>query len=414
MYGGRPASRPLESESSTNPCSNGGCRRSAHRVLMARIIYALSGQGRGHASRVMAISDALRARGHEIVFCCGGTAREILASKEEPVIPVPPLRQIVEGNEVRVLQTLRRNWSQIVNLDQIVSDLATQFAMYDPDLVVTDFEAFSHRAAARMNLPVISFNHQQIVTETRYSLPPKFRFEAMLTSLAVRLIVPKHPEHVLITSFFFPEVRHPSNTTLVPPIIRPAVQKLIPVQGEHILVYYNSTEGAEHVLQVLRSIDAQFIVYNFTPPESTSRYPNVKFKEPCIEEFLEDLASSRAVLSTAGFTLTSEALYLGKPLLVVPNRGVFEQALNALFLEREGLGAAVLDRALTAEDITSFLARESQFASRLRGRVTCGNDQAVDCIERVIARHTSDRKARGATSLDPLPSMAAPTVGSLE
>ncbi len=35
---------------------------------MARIIYALSGQGRGHTSRVIAISDELRRRGHEVVF----------------------------------------------------------------------------------------------------------------------------------------------------------------------------------------------------------------------------------------------------------------------------------------------------------------------------------------------------------
>ena len=56
---------------------------------MARIIYALSGQGRGHTSRVMAISDALRRRSHEVMFCCGGTAQEILKAQGEPVLPVP-------------------------------------------------------------------------------------------------------------------------------------------------------------------------------------------------------------------------------------------------------------------------------------------------------------------------------------
>lgn len=381
---------------------------------MARIIYALSGQGRGHASRVMAISDELRARGHEIVFCCGGTAREILALKEEPVIPVPPLRQVVEGNEVRLLQTMQQNWKQILNLDQIVSTLAEEFSAYQPDLVITDFEAFSHRAAARLGLPVISFNHQQIVTETRYHLPLKYRFDAMVTSLAIRLIVPKNPDHVLVTSFFYPDLRRPSNTTLVPPIIRPAVQRLTPTNGEHVLVYYNSTEGAEHVLQTLRSVDAQFIVYNFAVPESAANYPNVIFKEPSIEEFLEDLASSRAVLSTAGFTLTSEALYLGKPLLVVPNRGVFEQTINALFLEREGLGAAVLDRSLTAADLTKFLEKGTHYKSRLRGRASCGNAQAVTCIERVIARSFSDRGLHGTDRLENVPSATAPTVGSLD
>lgn len=357
---------------------------------MARIIYALSGQGRGHASRVMAISDELRSRGHEVVFCCGGTAREILTIKEEPVIEVPALRQIMEGNEVRVVQTLRSNWGSIVHLDQIVSSLAETFARHDPDLVITDFEAFSHRAASRLGLPVISFNHQQIVTETKYSLPLKYRWDAMLTELTVRLIVPRNPELTLITSFFYPPLRTPSTTTLVPPIIRPIVQQLTPTRGDHVLVYYNHTDGAEHVLQTLRDVDAPFIVYNFDRPDSGGRYPNVHFKEPCIDEFLYDLASSRAVISTAGFTLTSETLFLGKPLLVVPNRGIFEQTLNALFLKRDGLGEAVMDRPLTVGDVTRFLTNQSRYEKKLEAHATCGNDEAVASIEGVLAAGRSD------------------------
>jgi uncharacterized protein (TIGR00661 family) len=336
----------------------------------------------------MAISDELRLRGHEVVFCCGGTAREILDMKDEPVIGVPPLRQIMEGNEVRHYQTMRSNWEAIVHLDEIVSRLAETFAAYDPDLVITDFEAFSHRAATRLGLPVVSFNHQQIVTETKYSLPLRYRLDAAITELAVRLIVPRNPELTLITSFFYPPLRHPRTTTLVPPIIRPAVQRLAPTRGEHVLVYYNHTDGAEHVLQRLRDVDAPFIVYNFDRPEGERRYPNVRFKEPCIDEFLEDLASSRAVISTAGFTLTSEALFLGKPLLVVPNRGIFEQTLNALFLKRDGLGDAVMDRPLTTGDVAGFLEDQTRYEKKLAALATCGNAQAVAAIERVLLAGT--------------------------
>lgn len=379
---------------------------------MARIIYALSGQGRGHASRVMAVSDELRARGHEILFCCGGTAREILTMKDEPVIAVPSLRQVMEGNEVRVLDTLRSNWQAIVNLDAIVSSLADRFAACEPDLVITDFEAFSHRAASRLGVPVISFNHQQIVTETRYSLPVKYRLDALLTELAVRLIVPHKPELTLITSFFYPKLRSPETTVLVPPIIRPAVQELTPTRGEHVLVYYNHTDGAEHVLQTLREVDVPFIVYNFDRPAGRRQYPNVRFKEPCIDEFLNDLASSRAVISTAGFTLTSETLYLGKPLLVAPNRGIFEQTLNALFLERDGLGAAVMNRPLTPEDVRGFLANQSVYEKKLDGHATCGNQEAVARIERVL-------HAGGGMSLEGAAEKAAeaslaPSVGRLD
>lgn len=352
---------------------------------MARIVYALSGQGRGHTSRVMAVSDELRDRGHEIVYCCGGTAQDILQENGEPVIQVPPLRQIMERNEIRVLATIRSNWDYVVHLNGIVEDLAATISDFDPDLLITDFEAFSHRAAQRIGIPVISFNHQQIVTETRYRLPLKYRPNAAVTNLAIRLIAPSHATQVLITSFYFPPLKDPSRTTMIPPIIRPAVQAARPTRGDHVLVYYNSTDGAEHVLQTLRRVDASFIVYNFDAPCDGERYDNVVFKEPSIDEFLKDLASSRSVISTAGFTLTSEALFLGKPLLLVPNRGIFEQTLNAIFLQRNGLGTAVMDRPLTAGDVSDFFSRQKFFEARLLDRNSCGNKEAIACIEGVLS-----------------------------
>ena len=367
---------------------------------MAKIVYALSGQGRGHTSRVMAVSDELRARGHEIVYCCGGTAREILSAEGEPVVPVPPLRQVLEGNKVQFIDTIRSNWDSITNLNGIVADLSDAFADLRPDLVITDFEAFSHRAADRLGIPVLSFNHQQIVTETRYDLPISYRIDLAITEFVVRLIAPSNPEHVLITSFFFPPLKDPSKTTLVAPIIRPAVQSLVPRTGDHVLVYYNSTDGAEHVLQTLRDVDASFIVYNFAKPVDGERYDNVQFKEPCIDEFLEDLATSRSVISTAGFTLISEALFLGKPLLVVPNRGIFEQTLNALFLQRNGLGAAVLDQPLTPEDVTAFLSHQKSYEAKLLDRAASGNKEAIACIEGVLSSKSPRPHPRPALSYE--------------
>ena len=48
--------------------------------------------------------------------------------------------------------------------------------------------------------------------------------------------------------------------------------------------------------------------------------------------------------------LLAVAFYLGKLLLVVPTQGLLEQTLNALFLQREHRGHAVIDRPLTVPD----------------------------------------------------------------
>ena len=367
---------------------------------MARIVYALSGQGRGHTSRVIAVSDALRRRGHEVRFCCGGTAREILEAEGEDVIPVPALRQQLVGNEVQLGATIRSNWLTVTQAPWIVKNLAERLDAVDPDLLVTDFEAFAPRAAQKIGVPVVSFNHQQVVTETEYEPPPGCTFHAFVTRMVIDVIAPRDPAHVLLSSFFFPPLKRPARTTLVPPIIRPAVQALTPTDGDYVLVYYNQTEGAAGVLEALRAVPVPFVVYNFPEPEAPEQYPNLTFKQPSLETFLEDLAGCRAVLCTAGFTLISEGLFLGKPLLVVPNRGIFEQTLNAVFLEREGLGQAVINRPLTAADVAGFLMERDRFAGRLRGRPAIGNDAAVACLERVL------QQRRPVVALRPTPALA--------
>lgn len=373
---------------------------------MARIIYALSGQGRGHTSRVMATSEALRARGHSVIFCCGGTAREILEGRGERVLPVPALRQVMEANRFCVGATVRRNWKRVICAPRITRRLARAFAAQDADLLITDFEAFSPRAARHIGLPVLSFNHQQVVTETRYRLPMRHWPAAAMTAGAITAIAPSRPRHVLLTSFFFPELRHPERTTLVPPIIRPAVQQLEPERGDHVLVYFNQTEGAGAVLEALRRVDVPFVAYNFGTPERPERYSNITFKRPSLEGFLCDLAGSRAVICTAGFTLISEGLYLGKPLLVAPNGGIFEQTLNARFLEKEGLGeAAAPGNTLTANDVRSFLGRASRYARRLDGFEARGNEAAVACIEDVL-------RSVGAEAPPPIEASATPRPAS--
>ncbi|NBB75080.1 MAG: glycosyl transferase [Bacteroidetes bacterium] len=357
---------------------------------MAHIAYALSGQGRGHTSRAMAITAALRACNHTVTFCGGGTAQRILEEEGEQVIAVPALRQIMEANRIQYGKTIRCNSKILLQMPAVLDRLTAAFEAQQPDLLITDFEAFSARAAARMGLPILSFNHQQVVTEMEYDLPMAHWPAAALASAAIRWIAPSHPEHVLLTSFFFAPLTHPDRTTLVPPIIRPAVQARTPTHGEHVLVYYNHPDGMRHVLDTLRAVDTPFIVYcGDAPDDVTCDDDHITIKPPSLDGFLDDLAASRGVICTAGFTLISEALYLGKPLLVAPNHGIFEQTLNALFLQREGLGRAVLDRPLTPHDVKDFLKQRASYRARLSDYERCGNHQAIECIEDILMRTDS-------------------------
>ena len=176
---------------------------------MARIAYALCGQGRGHTSRGLATAKALRARGHEILFFGGGMAEEILGARDEAVIRVPVLRTVLRDNAVHAASTVAANWPTIANFERTVARLVDALRSFDPHLLITDFEPSSWRAAERLKIPTISFNHQQVVTETVYELPAEHWLDAQVAKAIIGILAPRSPERLLVTSFFFPPVRRP-------------------------------------------------------------------------------------------------------------------------------------------------------------------------------------------------------------
>ncbi len=334
------------------------------------------------------MAEELEARGHELLFCAGGGAGRLLAGDGRNVVEVPVLRHRMRNNEIELWTSLAMMGAVTLRTRGVVSPLAEQLHAWKPDLLISDFESYSIRAAKMIGLPLMCFNHQQVLTHTRYTVPNRYAWDAWVARLVVNTAMPRTAEHVLISSFFYPPLRWPARTTLVAPILRDAVRAIESTQGDHVLVYHNDPTGLVGLLEALgERRDTKFVAYNFKPPvDAAERLPNVVFKLPEVESFLADLASAKAVIATAGYTLTSEALWLGKPLLVMPNRGIFEQTLNAIMLERNGLGEAVLDGMPSGMRLREFLERAEQPRGRRSEALRCGNEEAALCIERVLER----------------------------
>ena len=344
---------------------------------MARLVYALAGYGRGHTSRALASASVLRSRGHSVTFCCGGLAKVRLEALGEQVIDVTALPHVIQGNQGSLFKTILANVRPFA-LGTDFRALCERLEAARPDLLLADFEPFAPLAAGLLRVPVASLNHQQIVTETRYRVPKRYRLSAALTSAAIGVMTPLQPQRIFISSFYYPALKRPQRTTLLPPVLREAVLGLTPQRGEHVLVYFNGGQGLERFLERLAKLDAAFTVYNVENPGV--RPANVEFKNSSDGAFLRDLATCRGVICTAGFNLISEALFLGKPILAVPNRGFFEQTLNALHLEREGLGRASFNGLPSKLELTDFLTSPVQVKRRLE----LGNDALAKEIDALL------------------------------
>ena len=126
-------------------------------------------------------------------------------------------------------------------------------------------------------------------------------------------------------------------------------------------------------------------------PEADQVDGNLEYRPRSSDGFVEDLRTARGVVTGGGFSLLSEAVYLGKPVLSIPLRGQFEQLMNARYLERDGYG-------LCAEEVDErvmerFLEGLDGFEQALSGYTQDGNAVALETVERLaLAAADADRK----------------------
>lgn len=347
-----------------------------------RIAYGVMGYGRGHAMRTMSVLPALMAE-HEVTVYAGGDAHDVLAPLFPTVrIPTIGYRYNARGGH-SLPRTLHGNLGPMADLllrGQDTELLERTLRERGAQLIISDSEAWTHRAAQRLGLPRISFDHVGIIAYCRPHFPAELWAAGMRDAWGYRTLMGQ-PERILISSFY-PAEPYRDDACIVGPMLRDVVTAQTASRGNFLLVYFNKGlhQYRAHVDRTLRLLDMPVKVYG-TPWQGSSE--NLQFCPPSNDRFVQDLACCRAVLSTAGNQLIGEALHFGKPILAVPE-DAFEQRLNAHMIERMGVGMRVRASALTPSHVDHFLSQESAFAARTGEYRGDGRAEAVTALQRFI------------------------------
>ncbi|MEO0652996.1 MAG: glycosyltransferase family protein, partial [Planctomycetota bacterium] len=154
-----------------------------------------------------------------------------------------------------------------------------------------------------------------------------------------------------------------------------------PQRGDHLVAYCRRKMPA-NVLEALAASPCEVRVYGLG--EQPDRGP-LRFRPISEDGFIADLASARAVVGTAGNQLLGEVLYLGKPVLALPEAGQTEQLINCHFLARMGGGEWVRPHRFDGPTLGAFLERADGLAANIDRDFARGNERAVGAIEQVLA-----------------------------
>ena len=321
----------------------------------------------------------LLAAGHEVKAVSYDRGYRNLADDFD-VFETEGLSIATAENRVSIARTFTENLSRLSDGVRKLRELRhVCFKDFEPHVVITDFEPMTAYLANHYELPLVTIDNQHRMRYMRYPCPEDLRNDARVTETVIRLLVPR-PDLSLVTTFYFGEVTN-ERTKLFPPILRREVLELEVEDGAadgHVLVYF--TKGFESFLEHLSAAGRErFVVYGAGREGAQG---NLDFRAPG-PEFLEDLRTAKAVVSTAGFTLMTECLHLGKPLLALPMAGQFEQELNALLLEEAGYGKN--GRAAGAETVGDFLYRIPEFRERLESYPRADNTALFEELDTLFA-----------------------------
>lgn len=347
---------------------------------MARIVYAASGDGYGHAVRAHSVAEGLLQRGHDVRFVCSHRAIQYLGEHfPGRVHEVLGLLTTYRDGRADIFDTVVRNTVKLWRSARASNtSLKRMLQDYRPDLVITDFEPFTAFWARRTGVPYISLDNQHLLTHCELEHPAGFTRDIFNAYLAIRLYY-GGAKRYLITSFIRAPIRyHP--TTLVDPVLRPQVYARKAERGDFLLAYKGAGGDNVPMQRVLEENGrAPIRAYGFGV---SGRRGTTEFKPFCSEEFLRDLAGCSAVIASAGHSLVSECLYFEKPMLLVPIAQQYEQLLNAYHVEKLGAGMAV--HRLTAAAIDEFVDRIDSFRAAISRLPKASLEPVLDAIEREL------------------------------
>ena len=317
---------------------------------MARILYAVNGEGMGHAVRSKVVIEHLIKKNHKVIIVAGDRAFHFLSKHFKNVYNIECYNIVYKDNAVQNIDTTIETFRKFPSaLKTNIKHLLILMIKFEPEIVITDFEPFSNFVSKIFKIPVLSIDNMSIMKKAKIKIPLR-EFHSFLTArVAMKSFMRINANKYIITTFFYPDVNNPKDTVLVPPVLRPEILKTKPKKGDHILVYQTS-ETNKKLLSVLKRIKEKFIIYGFNISKKDKNLILRKFSE---KGFIKDMAACKAIIVNGGFTVLGEALHLHKPILSIPIRRQFEQILNAYYIKKLGYGEYC--KTINSECIKEFI-----------------------------------------------------------
>jgi len=316
-----------------------------------KYLLVVQGEGRGHMTQALSMYDLLIEEGHIVcaVILGSGGKREIpdffFDKIKAPIIQLqsPNFVSDKKNKSINILKSVTNNFCKINTFRKSLKTIDKLIKEHKPDVVINFFDLLMglYFRFYKPRTKMVCIAHQYIYFHPDFEFPNGFFFDRMAIKYFTKLTSKGSCKNIALS--FYKIHTHSDHVTVVPPLLRKEIFDLLPGSEDYYLIYLVNNGYYEEIIE-WHKLNPAIELHCFTDKLesllSTYPYRNEKLHVHAINDklFLEKMSQSRGLASSAGFESVCEAMYLGKPVLLVPIAGHFEQFCNSRDAVKAGAG----------------------------------------------------------------------------
>ena len=313
-----------------------------------KVLFIIQGEGRGHLTQAITLQGILRRHGHEVVEVLVGESKQrrlpgfFNRNIKAPVkrFRSPNFLPSAGNKRANLLKTVCYNLCHLPAYIRSIRYIHSRIRQSEADLVINFYELLTGLTYlfCRPSVPQVCIGHQYLFLHHDFEFPAHHGFSLMMLRFFTRLTCIGARDKLALS---FRRMRDDlsAGVRVVPPLLRSEVLLTQSEAGDYIHGYLLNAGFAEEVRSWHErhpEVPMHFFWDKSAEGEVCRVDDTLTFHPIDDVEFLRYMSGCRVYATTAGFESVCEAMYLGKPLLMVPAH--IEQLCNAHDASRCGAG----------------------------------------------------------------------------
>ncbi|HRW62933.1 MAG TPA: glycosyltransferase family protein [Bacteroidales bacterium] len=313
-------------------------------------LFIVQGEGRGHMTQAISLRNRLLSTGNNVPAVVVGKSirREIPQFFYDKInttvhaVDSPNFVVDSKNKKINIWKSIFYNLFYIRRYLKSLRQIHKIVKAEKPDVIINFYDLLGglYSLFYMPNAKYICIGHQYLIFHPDFIFPAGYTLDKILLKLNNRLTSFRADKLLALSFREMPDI--PSKKIyVVPPLIRKTVLNLVPEDKGYIHGYMLNEGYASEIIEWHKNNPktiAHFFWDKKGAEEETVIHKNLVFHKINDVKFLDYMAKCSAYASTAGFESICEAMYLGKPILMVPTAGHYEQKCNALDAELSGAG----------------------------------------------------------------------------